>query len=142
MRGTWFAPAAHWTLFVVGLGVVPVVFAWVLSFAQDAPPADQAVPVTPLARGDLFLLAATVAFTGIGAVVARFPARHLAWAVTLIGVLVLNGLFAALMFAGVSSAVHPHEAFVAWLSGLQSGLSAVAGGGCAVLAGLAEGTVA
>ncbi len=121
------AAALRWAIFGLALGLVPVGFAFLARLVVQS-----AAPDDPIARGALFLLAATVAFGGVGNLVGRVNAKETTYLIVG-GVALLNGMLAALLYAAVSNAPQANGGIVLWVSAVQYLISAGSGGACVVL---------
>ncbi len=117
----------RWVIFGLGLGLVPVAFAYIARALADVKLAH------PIGQGDLFLLSAIVAFSGLGSLFGRGK-RGSRLALAVGGIAMIDGLMGALLYASVSNATHSHGGVVLWVSVVMYAVSAVSGGACVVLA--------
>jgi hypothetical protein len=121
----------HWAWFVVVLGLVPVLISYPLRWMG----VDSDSSGSPIERGDLFLLAATSSFVGVGSLVVRTvrKERQLRSARVAAPTIII-GVVATLAFASVSNSRHLHGGVVIICSVVMYVLGVLCGGACAVLA--------
>src|SRR5438105_1132787 len=93
------AALLRWLMFGALLSLVPIGVAYLVRAIVTSGNR----PAAPLPRGDLFLLAATAAFAGLGNLVSRNHDRKLV-PIMAGGVALINGLIAAFLYGAVLSA--------------------------------------
>ena len=99
--------AAAWFWFSAVLGVLPIAFSFLSRVTADT-------HGHPIRQGDLYLVAATLAFVGVGPlfqVARRQDKSHLSVMNAGGGTLIV-GIFDAVMYAVVSSSSHTHNIWV------------------------------
>lgn len=117
---------SRWVGFSVLIGFTPIAFAWIMDAIADA-------NAKPLARGDLFAIAATMCFASVGELFGVSSEDAVTKIRVGVAALIL-GLPSAVMYAATAATGHPHEGFVIWVSLLMWISSAVASTTCVIYA--------
>jgi len=121
--------AITWLWFSFILGFLPILFAF-LSRALVSADAH------PVRHGDLYLIAATLSFTGVGSMFrAGIPDQRRLMFLMIAGGTALGGVLDALLYAVVSANPHPHSMWVNTTSGILYVVSALCSLACTVSAG-------
>ena len=120
------AAVIRWAIFSAALGAMPLLLAFVVHFVVDA-------PVNPVRQGDLYLIAATLAFVGVGTIVAKDGQDERRVLLAAGGAFIV-GLLAALLYAFVAASPRHHSLAVDISSVVLYLLCAVTSLGCVILA--------